>query len=365
MPRKAHPWFRNSDGWWYIKINGKQEKLVKGKANKSAAVKRWHELMAECARNPSIESDDQTVASVIDLYLNHISKSRAPRTYDECRRYLQRFAECHGFRNVRDCRPIHLTTWLDSHPEWVSDWTLRSVVGVIHRPFNWAVRQRLIMVNPFLGVRHQPGQPRRPMTDDEFRQLVRATATRRSSSGKPRHRNRLTPGRRFRQVLFFLRYTGTRPSEMSKLTWDEVDLERQVIVIGKHKTTRTQRTFRPRVIPLVPLVVRLLRRIRQQQAPGTEHVFLTARETPWNRHSLGLRIRRLRKKAGLPDDVVLYGIRHQFGTRSIVNGVDLKTLSELMGHTTTRMTEHYIHLAGCQQHLADAMRQAVSPRQDS
>ena len=86
------------------------------------------------------------------------------------------------------------------------------------------------------------------------------------------------------------------------------------------------------------------------------HVFLTFRGTPWNRSSLGLRMRRLRERAGLPDDVKLYGIRHQFGTQSIVNGVDVKTLSELMGHTSTRMTEHYLHLAGRHEHLASAMQ---------
>jgi site-specific recombinase XerD len=59
---------------------------------------------------------------------------------------------------------------------------------------------------------------------------------------------------------------------------------------------------------------------------------------------------------------VLYGLRHAFGTRSILNGVDLKTLSELMGHTTTRTTEHYLHLAGQRSHLADAMLRANARR---
>ena len=58
----------------------------------------------------------------------------------------------------------------------------------------------------------------------------------------------------------------------------------------------------------------------------------------------------------------MYGIRHQFGTQAVVSGVDIKTLSELMGHTTTRTTEHYIHLAGHQEHLAAAMQRAVASR---
>jgi len=45
MARQTHPWFRRSDGWWYIKIDGKLKKLVQGRKNKDAAVDRWHELM--------------------------------------------------------------------------------------------------------------------------------------------------------------------------------------------------------------------------------------------------------------------------------------------------------------------------------
>lgn len=58
----------------------------------------------------------------------------------------------------------------------------------------------------------------------------------------------------------------------------------------------------------------------------------------------------------MSDEAKLYGIRHAFGTRAIMSGsVDLKTLAEVMGHTTTRTTEHYLHVAGKHEHLARAM----------
>jgi site-specific recombinase XerD len=69
-----------------------------------------------------------------------------------------------------------------------------------------------------------------------------------------------------------------------------------------------------------------------------------------------LRLARARRLAGISDDVKLYGVRHSFGTRGILQGCDIKTLSTLMGHTTTRMTEHYCHVAGQREHLAAAMR---------
>jgi hypothetical protein len=71
--------------------------------------------------------------------------------------------------------PIHLTQWLDGKKDWVSAWTRATVIKIIQRAFNWASRQRLISSNPFFGVTQRPGDPRRPMTDEEFHKVIRAT----------------------------------------------------------------------------------------------------------------------------------------------------------------------------------------------
>jgi len=185
------------------------------------------------------------------------------------------------------------------------------------------------------------------MTDAEFDLLLSASRGRQTT-------RRPSPGERFGELLRFLRLTGARPGEASKLEWSMVDCAQAVVILAEHKTSRTQRVPKPRVIPLHPDVVTLLVEIRRRNEPGTL-VFTTHRGSAWNRSSLALRVQRARQKAGIPDDAKLYGLRHAYGTRAIVNGVDIKTLSELLGHTTTRMSEHYVHLAGQRTHLHDAV----------
>ena len=361
MARKARPWFRRSDGWWYVCMNGKQQRLAQGRRNKRAALQRWHELELEAATNPAIGSPGQTVASVIDAYLDHAKHDLDADTHLRRTRYLQLFAEAHGFRLVTECLPIHLTQWLDGKKEWVSAWTRATVIKIVQRAFNWAARQRLIPANPFFGVTQRPGEPRRPMTDEEFRKVIRATVRWLPEGHKRRNpRKRPTAGTRFRNVLYFLRNTGARPSEMASLTWDAIDFEHSVIVLTQHKTRKLLRTPRPRIIQIVPEIVKLLKRIKRQETFEDPHVFLSSQGRPWRRDMLGLRLRRFREKVSVPHSATLYGIRHQFGTMAVVNGVDIKTLAELMGHRSTQMTEHYCHLAGHQSHLAAAMQRAVS-----
>ena len=76
-------------------------------------------------------------------------------------------------------------------------------------------------------------------------------------------------------------------------------------------------------------------------------MFLNDRGNPWHRSSLSLRHPALpASRQGIPADATLYGVRHKFGTAAIVRGVDIMTTSQLMGHRSTRMTEHYVHLSG-------------------
>jgi integrase len=92
---------------------------------------------------------------------------------------------------------------------------------------------------------------------------------------------------------------------------------------------------------------------------GAGHIFVNARGRPWDRTSLALRMVRLREKAGLREDCRLYGLRHRFATEAVRRGVNLKTLAELLGHTSTRMTEHYVHLGGDLTHLAEAVQRVA------
>jgi len=359
MARNAKPWFLKQTQWWMAYIGGQKTKLAKGRENLKAAKSKLRELLTAAEANPA-STDEQTVASVIEAYGVYASKRLAASTMAMRKPYLQSFAEALGKKLVRDCGPEHMESWVESHPEWVSDWTRNGAIRNVQVAFNWAASRkvdrsrRLIPENPFRGVTHPVGEPRRDMTDAEFVALLRSTVER-------WWKTRPTPGKRFREILIFLRYTGARPSEAAKLRWSHIDTEQGVIVLTEHKTSRTQKVKKPRIIALHPSAIRLLARIRRR-GEG-EYVFVNHRRTPWNKNSLALRIKRAREKAGLPDDVKLYGVRHAFGTRAITNGsVDLKTLSELMGHTTTRTTEHYLHVAGKHEHLARAMLSVNGPR---
>jgi integrase len=369
MARTARPWYSHEKRAYFAYVRGRKVRLVKGEenaTNEQLAGKMLRQVLRGSKNDPV--AGGLTAAEVIERYLKLHKDRYSERAFEERRRYLQAFAEAHGWRKVndRDCLPVHVEEWLAEHPEWASDWTRGQIVSIVMRPFNWAAKKRLIPANPFRGVEKTQGQPRRPLTDGEFQALLRhATVWKKRKRPRKvypcerRRRQRPSPAGRFRQALVFLRFTGCRPGELCNLEWSDIDLQGKELVLRRHKTAK--KTKRPRRVPIHPVVLKLLIFLRRLNQPG-EHVFLTHRKTPWNRITLGQRLRRSREAAGVPEDAKLYGLRHAFGTRSILNGVDLKTLAELMGHTTTRMTEHYVALAGQRDHLAAAMLRANARR---
>jgi integrase len=120
----------------------------------------------------------------------------------------------------------------------------------------------------------------RTFTAEEFRALLRHTDS------------------LFRQVLLFLRLTGIRPGELLRLTWNQVDFDNHVLVIRKHKSRRTAKLKKPRIVQLPPLAENLLR-WRLQSNGRTERVFLNEDGRPWRYNALRCRMRRLRVRAGM------------------------------------------------------------------
>jgi len=365
MPREPKAWFNKQTGWWSTDIAGKRHKLVPGKRGDERrktptqeATDALSKLLAECALNPTVEAGPavQTVPSVIDEYLDVGCRDNEPRTFTEKKALLNRFARRYRDKRAVDLIPLDLEKWLREHPEWKSDDYRAKVCTTVHACFNWAASRGLLgknARNPMANFTVAGGNRRRPMTASEFRRVWGQ-----SRNGKKTGAWR-TSGRRLREVLFFMKVSGARPKEIRDLQWTDIDTNLGIARLERHKTSK--KTRKARIIPLIAPVVRLLESLaRRDGAQGA--VFKTTRGGPWARNSLAQKFKRLRDKVGVPEDASLYGLRHRFGTRALLHGVDLKTLSNLMGHSRVQTTEHYLHTAEEYDHLREAMERVSGPR---
>lgn len=281
-----------------------------------------------------------TVRDVVEWFVPRRKGTSEVATI-EIRRVLHLFSQAFGDRQLDEMTGADLIDFVEGQSGLRSLHSIARWYRTIKQPFNLAERLGKIGRNPFRAVEIPRGERGRDMTPGEFRALLR-------------NANPL-----FRRVLIFLRYSGARPCELRRLTWSMIEWTKRgaTIVQHIHKTSATQATPKPRKIVLPPQLVRLL--LWMKQRSWTDHVFVNLRGTPWEIGSLCCHLRRLRATAGLGHDVKLYGCRHAFATRAILNGIDIATLAQLMGHVRTATTEIYLHLADKGEHLQAAVSQAV------
>jgi site-specific recombinase XerD len=142
-----------------------------------------------------------------------------------------------------------------------------------------------------------------------------------------------------RALVVLLLSTGIRRSEAVGITLDDLDLELcQVLVKGKGN--------KQRVVPLTEMVVQAIQDyLPHRTKTSSRYLFVSA----WQGHQLHGRVvnamlRTVLRRAGLLDQgITPHKLRHTFATHLIRNGVDIRTVQELLGHSDIQTTARYLH----------------------
>ncbi len=196
---------------------------------------------------------ERTVGEVCRFYREYAADKLSDERLASVERYLAAFTSSYGCLPLGRCTPLLVHEFIQAHPSWRSAHTRHGVNVIVQRAFNWAVQMRLIASNPFRGVSFPAGPPQRAITDAEWQSLIEFA------------------GPTFRPVLLFLRWTGMRPIELCTMKWSDVDFEQGVIRLAQHKTAKTQRRPRPRLIVLTDEALALLRQMEQaRKRPAAE-----------------------------------------------------------------------------------------------
>ena len=149
-------------------------------------------------------------------------------------------------------------------------------------------------------------------------------------------------------------YTGLRIGEVCGLKWENIDFENHALYVkrtiqrvkcddGIKKTKLIESTPKSkssiRKVPIPAFIVDLLKKYYTND----EDFILSGSTKLYDPRLLENSFSRLIKKVGLKK-IKYHALRHTFATRSIEAGVDIKTLSELLGHSTVDITlKTYVH----------------------
>ncbi len=207
-----------------------------------------------------------------------------------------------------------LSDWL-ARPGWCRKTRARYFADV-KSFFDWATdpNNPHLDWNPAASLTRPkvPAGVRKPVTDDELAEALRGAGE-------------------WRVAIILAAYAGLRCCELATVTRRDVN-EHEIIVTGKGDKTRP--------IPTAPVVWETVRGMTGPLVAGTAKEI--TRETL--RHF---------DRVGLPD-VTMHRFRHWFATTLLAGGVDLLTVSKLLGHSSTTVTAVYCQITDGQRRSAVA-----------
>ena len=156
---------------------------------------------------------------------------------------------------------------------------------------------------------------------------------------------------KWKTLTHLLLITGARRGELLGLKWTDVDLDRGVLKIqraisrqnGKvvEAPLKTKNAYR--TLPLSADAISVLK-MQKCKVGNSEWVFPSPSGGPMSPDSVLHMLQRVLKRAGLPR-IRFHDLRHTFATMALQNGVDVKTVSSMLGHYSAGFTlDTYAHV---------------------
>lgn len=186
--------------------------------------------------------------------------------------------------------------------------------------------------NPAIGNIRTPKLPKklpRPLSPDHAKNVIA------HADEIPKEENQWT-GLRDRALFMLLYGCGLRIDEALKLNYGTRPQQGEVRVMGKGS--------KERMVPVIPVVDRMMGEyIAACPFPFEKDtpLFMGARGKRLNQGVAQRDMRNLRKSIGLPESVTPHALRHSFATHILINGGDLRTIQELLGHASVSTTQRY------------------------
>jgi integrase len=259
--------------------------------------------------------------------------------------------ELQAMHAARERRPL---------PRSLTDARLRRIHTTLMSALNTAVKRRLLPYNPAAHVELASG--RRPKAVVWTEQRVaqwRATGERpKVAVWLPSQTGAFldhAQHHRLYALLHLIAFRGLRRGEAIGLRWTEVDLEHNALTVstqilqlgsrveaGKPKSESGERTIALDAATVEVLRLYRARQQAEQQAWGEAWidngmVFTAEDGSPLVPDQVSRLFARLIKEADLPP-IRLHDLRHGAATLALAGGVNLKVVSEMLGHSTIAIT---------------------------
>lgn len=348
--------FQRKDGVWVASYNGKRlyAKTKTEVTQKLNTYKAEYLAGYEERKNPTVKAYVNEFLSVKEMEIKASSYQRLESTFNS--HIIYRIGDMH----IKDITPAIISNKVlkAMQKEGLAYSSVKKAYDALNALLRYAKYNRIIPFNPMELV----GKPKqvnfnqseetevRFFTDEEKVRFIDACYTK-YSNGTPMYIN-------FQGFILMLN-TGMRLGEATGLLWENVDFAKKRIIVkttlGLTKKNGLElmnytKNSKSRIIPLNKTAIKALEELRDWQSKHnltSAYVICTSKGTPVLPATYIRKFEAICHRANiqLPDFHKVHVLRHTFATSLFRKGVNIKVVSELLGHSSTKITmDIYVHV---------------------
>ena len=316
----------------YVAVGGYPEISIKDAREHAFKIIQELKTAVEAYGERFLTHSKMTFNELVDEYEKSVLSTGVKRSANtdlsKIRKYLRPLLGAKKLAGMTEADILSYLHNLDLKPA-----TRNRHLALIKAVFTWAIRMGYISRSPALYIKALPEvtSDRRAMDDSQLQRWM--DVCERWRNGKPDHEGLA--------LLMFLALTGLRLGETRHLRLEDVDWSRKVITLRHTKNGKLRR------VPVCDKAFVLL--TEQRQHLGDEGWVFPGKGTD-NPVAEPRRLqKRLCEAAGIPP-FTIHEMRHTFATKLIESGADIHTVKDLLGHSTIKVTELYLHASPARYH---------------
>ena len=371
---------KKGDTWYYYfdlaKIDGKRKKIErKGGSTKKEALTALRNAIAEYENAGTLKSDnDISYSDYLDYWMNNYVKIQCKKTTEALyKRYIeQHIKPILGLYKLKTLNPSILQDFLNKKSiNGFSKNTVSSFYGLLSGSLKYAVYpMKYIKENPMTYV-HMPRYDILHKKDSTELKIISLTDFNRMIE-------RFPIGSSFYIPLQIAFQTGLRASEVTGLTWDDIDFNNYTLEVNKilvkigpewiFGTPKTQSSHR--IINIGPSLVKILQEHKIYQDEMRikyghwykESKFICTKENGENITTESLKYLSRVVNYELKINFNFHSLRHTHATMLIENGANMKDVQNRLGHSKLSTTmDTYAHVTpNMQRQTVDIFENAIN-----
>jgi integrase len=252
-------------------------------------------------------------------YFNEIAKKKTFPSYTGCYNHLVKFSKkMFGTTGIAFTliSPTFCNKFIEYLQSQIAQNTVRTYLNAFSAVLNSAVREKILTENPL-----KKGHIKYVDAKREF--LIESELV---AFAKQETKYKI-----IKNAFLFSCYTGLRLGDIKALAFK--DIKEGVLYIRQLKTKGVER------MKLSPDALKILEEQRAGKKENSKVFNLGTSKGHLNYH-----LRNIVKAAGITKHISFHCGRHTFATRCITNGVDIYTVSKLLGHRDIKHTQIYAKL---------------------